>query len=87
MQDAFTTGDAIAQDWLSGASFLGSHKELSQAHGWEGVKEELGLDQARRVVTWDQWKMIDTVERSRGEAKGKEREKFTNVADMLAVLG
>lgn len=83
MQDAFTTGDAIAEDWISGASFL-SRDET--ADGWNGVKQEAGAS-ARRAVAWDQWRKIDEAEKSRGQAKGKEREKFTNTEDMLAVLG
>jgi adrenodoxin-NADP+ reductase len=30
--------------------------------------------------------MIDQAERARGKARGKEREKFTKIEDMLAVI-
>jgi adrenodoxin-NADP+ reductase len=84
MSDAFTTGDAIAEDWLSGKDFLKSASP-SVSDGWDGVRQELGAG-AGRVVTWDQWRLIDAAEKARGRANGKEREKFTNIADMLAVL-
>lgn len=86
MQDAFTTGDAIAQDWLSGAPFIEQSSREQVARGWDGVKREVG-DAATRAVTWDQWRKIDQAERALGQANGKEREKFTRTADMLAVLG
>jgi len=86
MQDAFTTGEAIAQDWLSGSPFLGSSSQSSPADGWDGVKQELG-GQARQAVSWGQWRKIDEAERRRGQAQGKEREKFTSTGEMLAVLG
>lgn len=35
------------------------------------------------VVTWDGWGKIDKEERRRGRAKGKPREKITQVQDML----
>lgn len=82
MQNSFITGDVIAHDWLSGAPFL----KRESAAGWEGVKQELGAE-ARRAVTWEQWRKIDEAEKSRGKEKGKEREKFTKTADMLSVLG
>lgn len=86
MQDAFTTGEAIAQDWLSGSPFLGSSSKPSPADGWDGVKQELG-GQARQAVSWEQWRKINEAERERGQVRGKEREKFTSTGEMLAVLG
>jgi ferredoxin--NADP+ reductase len=38
------------------------------------------------VVTFADWKRLDQLERERGKAAGKVREKFTRVADMLAAL-
>ena len=86
MQDAFTTGEAIAQDWLSGEPFLGSSSQSTAVDGWDGVKQELG-SRATRAVSWAQWRQIDAAEKSRGQLLGKEREKFTNTTDMLAVVG
>lgn len=82
MEDAFATADAIAHDLAADAPFL-NNKEV--ASGWEGVREETGLDKAR-VVDWADWQRIDAAERARGRQVGKEREKFTSTADMLAVL-
>lgn len=81
MQDAFTTGDALVQDWISGKEFLST-----SGSGWEGVKAEIGASNASRAVMWDQWRKIDAAEKARGLANGKIREKFTNTKDMLAVL-
>ncbi|CZR62235.1 related to NADPH:adrenodoxin oxidoreductase, mitochondrial precursor [Phialocephala subalpina] len=83
MADAFQTADSIAEDWYSHASFL--NPKDSKALGWEGVKEEAEKRGLRRV-RWEDWKKIDAVEKQRGSEKGKEREKFNKVDDMLAVL-
>ncbi|KAE8444485.1 hypothetical protein EG329_000469 [Mollisiaceae sp. DMI_Dod_QoI] len=83
MADAFQTADSIAEDWYSHAPFLNSVD--SKALGWEGVKEEAEKRGLRRV-SWQDWKRIDAEERKRGTVKGKEREKFTKLDDMLAVL-
>ncbi|KAI1849947.1 hypothetical protein JX265_012975 [Neoarthrinium moseri] len=80
MQDAFTTGDAIVEDWASEAPFL--HEEPS--HGWEGLKQEVD-DSKSQVITWEKWQKIDKAEKERGQLVGKEREKFTSTAEMLSV--
>jgi len=36
-----------------------------------------------RVITFDDWKKIDAIELSNGEAAGKPRERFTRVAEMI----
>jgi ferredoxin/flavodoxin---NADP+ reductase len=38
-----------------------------------------------RVFNYQNWSMLDTVEISRGKPKGKPREKFTRIGEMLAV--
>ncbi|KAL3418356.1 NADPH:adrenodoxin oxidoreductase, mitochondrial [Phlyctema vagabunda] len=83
MQDAFSTADAIAEDWHSQLPFL--HEEGGSGLGWDGVKDEAERRGCRRV-SWADWKRIDAEERNRGQAVGKEREKFTSIEDMLAVL-
>ncbi len=40
-----------------------------------------------RAVSFQDWKRIDAEEVQRGKAAGKPREKFTSVAEMLAVVG
>lgn len=86
MQDAFATGDAIAEDWLSGSTFLQGISPVSEADGWEGVKAEIG-DRAGTFVSWDQWRRIDKAEMVRGRGRNKPREKFVNTVDMLNALG
>jgi adrenodoxin-NADP+ reductase len=82
MNDAFSTAEVIAEDWYSRAMFNGQD---GPRDGWDGLREEAGKRGCRRV-TWQDWQKIDRVEREKGKAKGKEREKFTSVADMLTVL-
>ncbi|KAF4982921.1 hypothetical protein FZEAL_1549 [Fusarium zealandicum] len=84
MQDAFITGDAITADWLSGSHFLNASDE-SSVSGWESLRQDIG-PAASRAVAWDDWRRIDQAERERGQRNGKEREKFTNAEEMLAVL-
>lgn len=83
MEDAFSTADSIQEDWYSQAPFLNSGNGSGQ--GWEGVKED-AVKRGCRRVSWEDWKKIDAVEKERGRKAGKEREKFTKIADMLSVL-
>ncbi|OOF99408.1 hypothetical protein ASPCADRAFT_203166 [Aspergillus carbonarius ITEM 5010] len=87
MMDAFATADAIAAD-ISGqegkASLLNSPGH-SSGLGWEGVRpeaEKCGL----QPTSWEDWQRIDRAERERGQEKGKVRDKFGRVAEMLEVL-
>ncbi|UNI22094.1 Adrenodoxin-NADP(+) reductase [Purpureocillium takamizusanense] len=84
MQDAFATGDAIVQDWLSGGRFL-QPDQIQSPGGWEAVMQDVGPS-ATSAVSWDRWLRIDAAEKSRGHRLGKEREKFTRTSDMLSVL-
>ena len=79
MEDAFSTAEAISEDWFSRAPFLPG------GQGWSALREEMD-GKGIRTVSWDDWCKIDAAERARGKERGKEREKFTNVADMLKVL-
>ncbi|KAI1436169.1 hypothetical protein GGR50DRAFT_260543 [Xylaria sp. CBS 124048] len=84
--DAYATGDAIATD-LNNAKIPhvgpinGSKNDKSL--GWEGLRSEVNEDKCR-VIHWTDWKSIDKAERERGLIAGKEREKFTNIDEMLA---
>ncbi|KAI1133784.1 hypothetical protein F5Y10DRAFT_228548 [Nemania abortiva] len=78
MEDAFSTGDAIAADWSTEIPFLSSER----SHGWEGLRTEVDKDRCR-VIQWEDWKKIDKAERERGLLAGKEREKFTSTSEML----
>jgi adrenodoxin-NADP+ reductase len=84
MQDAFSTADAISEDWDSHSPFLNAPHGGSGL-GWDGVQGEAESKGLRRV-SWQDWQKIDAIEKGRGQSKGKEREKFTNIKDMLAVL-
>ncbi|KAL6708014.1 NADPH-adrenodoxin reductase [Coniothyrium glycines] len=87
MQDAFTSADVIAYDWASDTPFLNDeHGENKGTRlGWGGIKKEVEAAGVR-PLTWDDWKRIDNAETARGKAKGKEREKFVNVQEMLSVI-
>jgi ferredoxin--NADP+ reductase len=39
-----------------------------------------------RVVTYEDWRLIDAAEIERGSVVGKPREKFTSIDEMLGVL-
>lgn len=87
MTDAFTTADTMLQDLAShGTSGSLMHApQDSSGLGWDGVKpeaERLGL----RPTSWQDWQRIDAAERERGQQKGKVREKFGRVDEMLQVL-
>ena len=79
MEDAFSTAEAIAEDWETRAPFL------SGGDGWEALKGEVKTDKVR-PVSWADWKRIDAAEKERGAIREKQREKLTNVGDMLKVL-
>ena len=79
MEDAFDTAESIAKDWGNKEPFM------SGANGWDALREDAAT-QSLRPVTWDDWKKIDEAEKERGKAKGKKREKFTSIPDMLGVL-
>jgi adrenodoxin-NADP+ reductase len=84
MEDAFATADVITADWYSQVPFLNAEGD-GTGLGWGGVKKEADKRGCRRV-SWQDWQKIDAVEKARGQSKGKQREKFTRVEDMLAVL-
>ena len=86
MNDAFATADVIVDDWHSHALFIGSENgHDTPKDGWAGLKGEAEKRGCRRV-SWQDWELIDKAERERGKVKGKEREKFTRIEDMLAVI-
>lgn len=83
MADAFATAESVTEDWYAHAQFLNNGN--SSGLGWDGIKSEADKRGCRRV-SWSDWKKIDAVERSNGQKAGKEREKFTSIEAMLAVL-
>ena len=79
MEDAFATAEAIAIDWKNKQPFMAG------GQGWDTLKSEANR-RGLRSVSWSDWKRIDAAEIERGKAKGKPREKFASVHDMLSVL-
>ena len=81
MHDAYALSDLILNDHFA--------PNPSTKNVQDGRPEavEKGLKEGR-VVTLDRWHKIDKAERQRAKDKGlqKEREKFVNVEDMLAVI-
>lgn len=86
MEDAFATADTIANDVHNKAALLDQGKDGAR-HGWEGVEADTSPSQLSRVVSWQDWQLIDRAEKARGKDASKERIKFTNTRDMLALLG
>jgi adrenodoxin-NADP+ reductase len=87
MQDAFSSADIIAQDWEADVPFLNDTNAgvRSTKLGWDALKEDV-IANGVRPLEWADWKTIDEAERARGKSKGKEREKFASVQEMLKVL-
>lgn len=54
--------------------------------GGEGLRKLLA-GRGPRVVTYGEWRRIDAAEIGRGQPKGKPREKFTRIAEMLGAIG
>ncbi|RPB28908.1 nucleotide-binding domain-containing protein, partial [Terfezia boudieri ATCC MYA-4762] len=87
MFDAFETGDAVVEDWISGREFMGyvGGGEEGEKRGWKALEGE-AKGKGVRKVGWEEWRRIEEAERERGKRKGKEREKFGTVEEMLGVL-
>jgi adrenodoxin-NADP+ reductase len=87
MQDAFTTADSIIEDYDNEREKIAetSLTHMAMGRGWDAVKYDAEKRSLRRV-SWEDWKKIDSAEKANGRVKGKEREKFTRIEDMLAVL-
>lgn len=83
LDDAFTTADIIVKDWQKNVKF--NEQGPEQKEGWNEVKKEVEK-RGIRSVSWKDWERIDAEEVRRGKEKGKEREKFRSVKDMLQVL-
>jgi len=84
MTDAFQTAEAIVQDWKHALSAANSTLKTPK-QGWVGVKAEAEAEEYKldKVVNWDGWHRIDEKERSAGAAKGKPREKYGTIAEMI----
>ena len=85
MEDAFQTAGAVVQDVESGAPMLNEQSNGSTGLGWDGVVHE-AIARGLRPTSWRDWRRIDEVERQRGRELGKQREKITNIDEMLQLL-
>lgn len=85
MEDAFATADNIIHDLRSSQPLLNHENGGSTGLGWKGVIADVEAKGLRRT-SWKDWKRIDKLERERGAKLGKEREKITDVKEMLEVL-
>lgn len=85
--DAIATVRAMLED--AGAANFGENLAAAAGSGFDPDPEAVSrmlAERGVRVVTFADWKRLDALEVERGEAVGKPREKFTQVADMLAAL-
>ncbi|KAJ5113146.1 hypothetical protein N7456_001680 [Penicillium angulare] len=85
MTDAFTTADTVIQDLASHKGSLLNAPGHGTSLGWDGVKET-AQQRGLRATSWEDWQQIDAIERKNGEQKGRSREKFTRVQEMLDAL-
>lgn len=87
MYDGFETADAVVEDWVGeqDVEFMGYGSPSERKRGWEAIERE-AKDRGCRPVSWNEWRKIETAEKERGKSKGKEREKFGSVEEMLQVL-
>lgn len=85
MEDAFASAEAIAEDWENKVQNIGGRGTGWVKGGWDTLKSEV---EARRVrtVSWEDWEKIDRAEKERGMERGKEREKFASIQEMLRVV-
>jgi len=83
MDDAFNTGDIIVRDWENGVMF--NEGEGARKQGYDAVKAEM-RKRGLRIVSWPDWMRIDAEERRRGKEKGKEREKFKTIDEMMQMV-
>lgn len=83
LDDAFTTADVIVKDWRDHVKFHDGVGERKA--GWEEVRKD-AEERGVRSISWQDWEKIDAEEIRRGQDKGKEREKFRSVHEMLHVL-
>ena len=79
MTEAFQVGQNVAKD-LEAASGTDDNKE-----GHAGL-ERLLSERGVKSVGFEDWEAVDSVERASGEAKGKPREKLTDVETIMSTV-
>lgn len=86
MTDAFQTAEAIVEDWKKKTTADASFPP--RRLGWKGVERDAqALKLPLRPIHWDNWQSIDQAEKAMGEERGKPREKFGSVDEMLRASG
>ncbi|KEF57532.1 ferredoxin-NADP+ reductase [Exophiala aquamarina CBS 119918] len=93
MTDAFETADAVVEDWKK-TFHSGDISEIARENlaperlGWQGVlRDAQTMNLGLQPVHWENWQNIDREEKKAGEVRGKPREKFGSVGEMLQVSG
>ncbi|KAF9505093.1 hypothetical protein BS47DRAFT_1436437 [Hydnum rufescens UP504] len=95
MYDAYSVADTLVADYVSGeagaggATAAGNPGTISVRLRRTGVPSflrEVSIQQGKRIVQYEQWKMIDEEETRRGQRIGKERERmrWEEVQEFLA---
>ncbi len=79
MLDSFNTAEIFIKDLETG--FINSN-ELK--NGFNGIKNKI---KSNKIISWNDWLKIDKLEIENGLKKGKYREKFTNIDEILNILG
>ena len=93
MTDAFQTAEAIVDDWKktfhnSDISEAAQENLAPKRLGWQGVlRDAKSMNLDLQPVHWENWQNIDREEKRVGQARGKPREKFGSVNEMLQVSG
>ena len=75
--DAKATVALLLDDWASG-NLGGTRSEIDVAR----VLSAKGVD----YVSWQDWKNLDAIEQANGENKGKIRDKFVSIEEMMAAI-
>ena len=83
MTDAFQTAITIVEDWKKKVAQASTGSTTPQA-GWKGVRTDAEILKLRlNPVHWNNWQNIDHAEKKIGLERGKPREKFGSVKEML----
>ena len=75
--DSLETVESIVEDL--------SKVRMTRKPGAAALRDALSAGGAR-IVSYPDWQTIDVAERARGQARGKPREKYTVVGEMIAAI-
>eukprot|EP00842_Homolaphlyctis_polyrhiza_P004743 jgi/Hompol1/526/HPOL_005346-RA len=85
MYDAFETAESLLEDLANGKLAKSDSVARTGLRGFDAVKDILE-SRGTRTTTFADWKRLDEIEKQRGIAAGKEREKIVSVTEMLELL-